>query len=360
MVLVVPILVMTSISAVLAGLLALADKYIASYGECNILINKDKQLTIEGGNTLLSYLIDERIFIPSACGGKGTCGYCKLKVLEGGGPLLPTEVPYLSRQDILHSVRLACQVKVKNNLELAIPEDLLAAQQFKTVVERIEDLTHDIKMFVFKLVEPTEINFKPGQYVQFCIPDTNEFRAYSVASPADRKESIELLVRLVPGGLCSTYMHEALEEGEQAYLTGPYGEFFLHEESQKDIVCVGGGCGMAPIKSIIDYLFKKGSQKNITYFFGARQKRDLFYLEELDRFEKEHQNFKFIPALSEPLPEDNWTGEVGLITQVMQKHLKHSKNQEAYLCGPAPMIDAAIGVLTSKGVNVNEIYYDKF
>jgi len=357
---IVPVLVMSSISAALAALLAFADKYIANYGECNILINKDKKIVIEGGNTLLSYLIDNKIFMPSACGGKGTCGYCKLKVLEGGGPVLPTETPYLSKQDVLHLVRLACQVKVKNDIELAIPDDLLTAQQFKATIEKIEDLTYDIKSFVFKLIEPGEIKFKPGQYVQFCIPDTTEFRAYSVASQPSITDKVELMIRLVPGGLCSTYMHEILEENDEVYLTGPYGEFFLREDSEKDMICVGGGCGMAPIKSIICHLLEKGSGRNITYFFGARQKRDLFYTEELERFEREHANFKFIPALSEPVPQDEWTGEVGLITQVMQKYLKHDKNQEAYLCGPPPMIDASIGILTSKGIHVDRIYYDKF
>jgi len=357
---IVPVIVMSSISALLAAFLALADKYIVDYGECKIIINKEKELVIDGGNSLLSYLIDNKIYMPSACGGKGTCGYCKLKVLEGGGPVLPTETPYLSKQDIQLSVRLACQVKVKNDIELAIPDDLLAAQQFKATIETIEDLTHDTKRFVFKLEEPNEIKFKPGQYVQFCIPGTTEFRAYSIASPPSITDKVELMVRLVPGGLCSTYMHELLEEGEDAHLTGPYGEFFLQEDSEKDIIGVAGGCGMAPIKSIVNHLLEKGSKRKITYFFGARGKRDLFYTEELRVFEKEYPNFKYIPALSESSSEDNWTGEVGLITEVMQKHLKHDKNQEAYLCGPPPMIDAANGVLTSKGVNINEIYYDKF
>lgn len=360
MVFLTPILVMASISALLAAVLAVADKYIASYGECKIIINKSKELKVDGGSPLLSYLVDNKIFIPSACGGKGTCGYCKLKVLEGGGPVLPTEIPYLSRQDILHSVRLACQVKVKKDVELAIPEDLLSAQQFSAVIEKVVDLTHDTKRYVFKLEEPNRIEFRAGQYVQFCIPDTTEFRAYSIASKPSDSGVVELMVRLVPGGLCSTFMHESLEEGDEIKLTGPYGEFFLHEESSKDIICVGGGCGMAPIKSIITHLLGNGSKRKITYFFGARQKKDLFYTEELIKFDREHENFNFIPALSEPIPEDQWAGEVGLITTVMQKHLKYSKNQEAYLCGPPPMIDAAIGVLTSKGLNINEIYYDKF
>lgn len=355
-----PIFVMTGISAALAGLLAFADKYIADYGECKIVINKDREITVEGGNTLLSYLADNKIFIPSACGGKGTCGYCKLKVLEGGGPLLPTETPYLTKQDILHFVRLACQVKIKRDVRLTIPEDLLAAEQFKTVIEKIEGLTHDIKRFVFKLAEPDKIKFKPGQYVQFCIPETSEVRAYSIASHPGVTDRVELMVRLVPGGLCSFYMHEALEEGDEAYITGPYGEFFLREGSEKDIICVGGGCGMAPIKSIISHLFETNSNRKITYFFGARQKKDLFYFEELKNFEKKHNNFKFIPALSEPAAKDEWAGEVGFITEVMQKHLKHSKNQEGYLCGPPPMIDAALKVLTSKGIEMSDIYYDKF
>ncbi len=356
----VPVLVMVLISSALAALLAFADKFIASYGECKIVINKDKELVVDGGTPLLSYLIDNEIFMPSACGGKGTCGYCKLRVLEGGGPVLPTETPYLTKQDILHSVRLACQVKVKRDIELVIPEDLLAAERFKAVVERVEDMTHDTKRYIFKLEDPKEIYFKAGQYIQFCIPDTNEFRAYSLASHPGITDKVELMVRLVPGGLCSQYMHESLEEGDEIYITGPYGEFYLHEESEKEIICVGGGCGMAPIKSIVNHLLEKGSKRKITYFFGARQKRDLFYTKELESFEKKYANFKFIPALSEPVPEDNWSGETGFITQVMHKYLKYNKNQEAYLCGPPPMIDAAIGVLVSKGINANEIYYDKF
>lgn len=360
MVFLIPVITMVSLSAALAAFLAFADKYIVNYGECKIIINKDSELTVDGGNSLLTYLVDNKIYMPSACGGKGTCGYCKLKVLEGGGPVLPTETPYLSKQDILHSVRLACQVKVKNNLELAIPEDLLAAQQFKTVIEKIDDLTHDTKRIVFKLIEPKKLEFKAGQYIQFCIPDTTEFRAYSIASRPSITDRVELMIRLVPGGLCSTFIHESLEEGDEVYVTGPYGEFFLHEESNRDIICVGGGCGMAPINSIINHLFEKGAKRKITYFFGARQKKDLFLTEQLREYEKKYENFTYIPALSEPTTEDNWSGEVGFITQVMQKHLKYDKNREAYLCGPPPMIDAAISVLASKGVSTNEIYYDKF
>lgn len=355
-----PVIVMCGISSILAALLAVADKYIASYGECKIIINKDKELVIDGGDSLLSYLVEDKIFMPSACGGKGTCGYCKLKVLEGGGVVLPTELPFLTRDDKDQSVRLACQVKVKNDVELAIPADLLAAQKFRTVVETVEEMTHDIKRIVFRLEEPNIVEFKAGQYVQFCIPDTDEFRAYSIASQPSITDRIELMIRLVPGGLCSGYIHESLEEDDEIFLTGPYGDFFLQEDSTKDIICAAGGCGMAPIKSILHQLCESGSTRKATYFFGARTKKDLFYTEELRELEKQFPNFKYIPALSEPLPEDDWDGEVGLITEVMQKHMKHDENQEAYLCGPPPMIAAANKVLTSKGISLNNIYYDEF
>ncbi len=356
----IPILVMCSIASGLAVLLAVADKYIASYGECKLIINKDTEITVEGGDTLLSYLIDNEIYMPSACGGKGTCGYCKLKVLEGGGTVLPTETPFLTKHDIAQAVRLACQVKVKKDVELGIPDDLLAAQQFKTVIEIIEDLTHDIKRIVFKLIDPEKIEFKAGQYVQFCIPETTEYRAYSVASQPSIADRIELMIRHIPGGLCSGYVHECLEEGDEIFLTGAYGDFYLREESTKDIICVAGGCGMAPIRSIVKHLHEKGSTRKITYFFGARQKRDLFCTEELRAIEKEFPNFKYIPALSEPISEDDWDGEVGLITATMQKHMKHDENQEAYLCGPPPMLEAAVKVLTAKGVSKSDIYYDEF
>lgn len=354
------ILILNAILIVIAMLLIVAEKFLVTYGECKITINKEKILAVQGGETLLNYFSQNRIFIPSACGGKATCGYCKVEVLSGGGNILPTEEVFINRQERLKGTRLACQVKVKNDIEVLISPDLLEAQEYNVTVMKIEDLTHDIKYALLKLDDPASIKFKPGQYVQFKIPETDEFRAYSIASEPSQDSIVELIVRLVPKGMCSTYIHEVLDINDKIRLTGPFGDFYLREDSDSDIICIGGGCGMAPIRSIIGYLAEKGMPRKLYYFFGARTKRDLFFTDELKKLEEKFPNFKYIPALSEPSPKDKWEGEVGFVTQVAEKYLDDKREKEAYLCGPPPMIDAAIKVLTKKGISEQNIHYDKF
>ncbi len=354
------ILIMNAILVVIAILLVVAEKFLVTYGECKITINKEKILTVNGGDNLLSYFAQNKIFIPSACGGKATCSYCKIEVLSGGGHILPTEEVFIPRKDRLRGARLACQVKVKNDIEVLISPELLQTQEFKATVTKITDLTSDIKFVVLKLDEPTTINFKAGQYVQFKIPETDEFRAYSIASAPSQNNALDLTVRLVPGGLCSTYIHEALDINDQIALTGAFGDFYLREDSTRSIICIGGGCGMAPIRSILRHLEEKGMPRKVMYFFGARSKKDLFFSAELFATAKKFPNFKYIPALSEPKPQDSWEGEVGLITQVVERIMPENGDTEAYLCGPPPMIDASIKVLTQKGVKEIYIYYDKF
>ncbi|MFA4843241.1 MAG: FAD-binding oxidoreductase [Candidatus Omnitrophota bacterium] len=356
----IPVLIMNAILVVIAILLVVAEKYLVTYGECKITINKEKILTINGGSSLLSCFAENKIFIPSACGGKATCGYCKIEVLSGGGHILPTEEVFISRQDRLKGVRLACQVKVKNDLEVLISPDLLNAQEIKVTVVKITDLTSDIKHVFLRVDEPASVKFKPGQYMQFKIPEMDEFRAYSVASPPSQETIMELIVRLVPGGLCSTYIHEALDINDQITLTGPFGDFYLRDESPRNIICIGGGCGMAPIRSILHHLKEKGMSRKVMYFFGARSKKDLFFTEELFSLSRQFPNFRYVPALSEPRPQDAWKGETGLITQVVERIMPEGGYTEAYLCGPPPMIDASIQVLRQKGVEEIYIYYDKF
>lgn len=351
---------MNVILVVIAIILVVAERYLVTYGECKVTINKEKILTVIGGGTLLNYFAENKIFIPSACGGKATCGYCKIEVLSGGGHILPTEEVFIPRQDRLRGVRLACQVKVKNDIDLLISPDLLQAQELKVTVFKIEEMTYDIKLVVLRVDDPPSIKFKPGQYVQFKVPETDEFRAYSIASSPLQHNIIELVVRLIPGGLCSGYIHEVLDVYDQITLTGPFGDFYLREDSHRDIICIGGGCGMAPIRSILLHLKAKNMPRKVMYFFGARSKKDLFFTEELLALERQFPSFKYIPALSEPKPQDNWTGETGLITQVVERIMPEGSNQEGYLCGPPPMIDAAIRVLTKKGVQEMYIYYDKF
>lgn len=357
-----PILVMNLILIIITVLLAIADYYLISYGECKIVINKEKTMTIEGGRSLLDYFVENKIFIPSACGGKATCGHCKIKVLSGAGTILPTEEVYISPPERLSGIRLACQVKVRTDIEIYLPEHLFEAKEYTARAENIDHVTHDIKHVILNLLEPDAIKFKPGQYIQLKIPGTEEFRAYSVASAPSQNNKIELVVRLVPGGLCSTYVHRALDTGDKVTITGPFGDFFIKEESTKDILCIGGGCGMAPIRSIILHLAEEGMKRRTTFFFGARTKRDLFFTEELRSLEKKFPEFKYIPALSEPSATDRWDGDVGLITQVLEKYIEQLKRDgfEAYLCGPPPMIDAAIKVLAKHRVGQEDILYDKF
>lgn len=353
-------LVVNGIMVFLAVLLLIAENFLVAHQECNISINGQKNITVSGGNSLLSYLQENKLFIPSACGGKATCGFCKVKVLSGGGSILPTEDVYISKTERLEGTRLACQVKVSENLDILIPEHLLGAEEFEATAGTVLSLTHDIKLIEIKILGDKEINFKPGQYMQFKIPGTDEFRAYSIASSTSEKHKIELIVRQVSHGLCSTYIHKVLEPRDKITFTGPFGDFYLQEDSRKEIVAIAGGCGMAPIRSILYHLSQKGMPRKFTYFFGARSKKDLFLTEELRALEKEFKNFKYLPALSEPNPSDRWDGEVGLITEIVEKHVDSKSEKEAYLCGPPPMIDAAIKVLQKKGLKEGDIFYDKF
>ena len=354
------LLVINVMVLVIALILLLAEKFLVTYGECPITINGERKLKVLGGDNLLAYLNRHKVFIPSACGGKATCGFCKVKVLSGAGKILPTEEVYIAKQEKEQGIRLACQVKVKRDLEIYIPEYLLKVEEFESEVSDIHDLTHDIKYIRLNILNSKVIEFKPGQYIQFKIPGTDEYRAYSIASPPIRRDQIELIIRLVPGGLCSTYVHKVLANGDNVTFTGPFGDFYLNEESTKDIVAIGGGCGMAPIRSILYYLAMKDMSRKFLYFFGARAKRDLFFTEELEKLEKKIPNFKYIPALSEPKPTDKWEGEIGLITHVVEKYITKDGEKEAYLCGPPPMIDAALKILPNKGIEQENIYYDKF
>jgi Na+-transporting NADH:ubiquinone oxidoreductase subunit F len=230
--LVISLLIISGISAFLALLIEMADSFIANYGECHLLINQKKDLTVKGGSPLLFTLQEEDIFIPSACGGKGTCAYCKVKVLQGGGPVLPTETPYLSEAEIKDGVRLSCQVKVRNDLVLEIPEKLLLIQEYKTRVERINDLTPNIKGIILEIFHPDDgIFFKPGQYIQLEIPKYKrsqgpEYRAFSIASSPRENKKIELYIGLVEKGVVSPYVHEYLKQGDELVIRGPFGDFY--------------------------------------------------------------------------------------------------------------------------------------
>ena len=347
----------------LAALLTVAELLLVNYGECQIDINAgERVLEVEGGQTLLSALYENSVFIPSACGGKGSCGHCKITVLSGGGPVLPTETPYLTRTEVRTGTRLACQVKVRENVVARIPEELLNVKQFAAVVSSSRAVTHDIKEITFALGEPAEIEQRPGQYVQIEAPsaDGPVFRAYSISSPAYESGKVELNVRLVPDGIGSTYLH-GLEEGDPVTFTGPYGEFRLNESPDVEIVCVGGGCGMAPMKNIIYSLYDRWPERSCWLFFGCRGPGDVFYLDEFRQLAKAHPNLKVVYALSDPMPPgETWDGETGFVHLSVDKFLGQDIKRQAFLCGPPPMIDAVTEVLRNKGLGPADIFYDKF
>ena len=355
--------VLTGIFVLLTIILLIAEKYLADYGQCTISINEGSTIfERKGGTTLLSALYDNKIFIPSACGGKGSCGFCKVTIDKGGGPVLPTETSFLTRKERKTGVRLACQVKIKQDLAIRISEELLNVKEFKAKVSLIKKLTSDIKEVNFTLIEPDEIDQRPGQYIQiFAIgPEGPVFRAYSISSPSYEKKKVQLVVRLIPGGIASTYIHN-LKEGDEVIFTGPFGEFRLSEDPNTAIVCVGGGAGMAPISNIIHSVYAKSPDRKCYLFFGCRTTKDIFYLDEFSKIAEEHPNLKVIYALSDPLTdEEKWNGETGFIHLSVDKYLESSVKCQAFLCGPPPMIEAVIEVLESKGLKESDIFYDKF
>ncbi|MDX9827299.1 MAG: 2Fe-2S iron-sulfur cluster binding domain-containing protein [Spirochaetia bacterium] len=364
-------LAVAGVSTILAFIIALLDKLLNNYGDLDVSINGGKKkLTVKGGSPLLGTLAAEGIFVPSACGGRGSCGACKCKVLTDVGPHLPTELPYLLPKEIEENIRLACQIKVRQNLEIELPEELFSIKKFKAKVEILKDLTYDIKELYLAL-EDQEIEFQAGQYVQLVVPAYGDIpestqRAYSMSSRPSDKKHVELLIRLVPGGIATTWVHKHLKQGDTVEVVGPFGEFHIHD-TPATMICVAGGSGMAPLKSMINHMHETGEfpEKEIWYFFGARTQKDMFYLDEMAKLAASWPRFHFIPALSEqPTPEENWQGEVGLITDVLDRYLQgkidKAKGFEGYLCGSPGMINACINVMRKNAMPEEKIYFDKF
>lgn len=348
---------------VMAGLLIVAERFLLNYGICEISVNAGEEvLEVEGGQSLLDALNANEIYIPSACGGQGTCGYCKVTVLGGGGEVLPTELPMLDRTERRSGVRLACQVKVREAMEIRIPEDILNVQLFQARVEHTRQLTPDIKEIRLALEEPAEITQRPGQYVQIQAPSPEGpvWRAYSISSPVSETRAVELVVRLVPGGFGSTYLHN-LQVGDPVTFTGPFGEFELEEDPETDIVCVAGGCGMAPVKDIVETVAERWPGRETWLFFGCRTGEDAFYRERFKALQEQFPGLHVVYALSEPGPEDaDWDGETGFIHLSVDKHLDRGGQRQAFLCGPPPMIEAVTRVLHGKGLADKDIFYDEF
>jgi Na+-transporting NADH:ubiquinone oxidoreductase subunit F len=356
-----------AVSAVAAGLtliLVLCEGFILNYGPCELTLNGSRKETVQGGKSLLSCLQEKKIFIPSACGGRGTCGVCKVKVLDGAGPLLPTETPLLTKSEQESGIRLSCQVKVRGPLALEIPEELFRVRQFQARCSRIEDLTADMKRFTFELTEPDTIHFTAGQYVQLRCPPykgsrEEVSRAYSIASNPQENRRIDLIIRRVPKGICTTWCFEYLHEGDAVSFTGPFGDFYLRDTETPKIF-VAGGSGIAPFVSILWQMKNSGDKRQVVFFFGANRTEDICLLDEMKSFEKDLANFRFVPVVFKPAPESRWDGETGLVTEAVQRTFARLDGWEGYLCGGPGMIDAAVRLLTSLGIPNEKIYYDKF
>lgn len=355
------IIVVSCITAVLAALLTISSRTIGNYGEVVLTINDDKEYVVKGGSSLLDTLRSERIFIPSACGGKGSCGYCKVKVIEGGGPVLATEKPLLTKEELGDSVRLSCQCKVKQNIKISIPEELFNVREYSAVVERTEQLTPTIKLLRFNFGDE-EISFKPGQYIQLKAPayEGNEeevYRAYSIASSVTDKHAVELLIGYT-GGIATTYVHHHLKEGDDVHVNGPYGDFYYHDDDGP-IILAGAGTGMAPIMSILQFMADNNINRKVVFFFGARTMKDLFLLDKIKGFEEKLNDFKFVPTLSREESEE-WHGEKGRVPAAIDKYIEKGENYSAYLCGSPAMIDSIVQALLLKDIPSEKIYYDKF
>jgi Na+-transporting NADH:ubiquinone oxidoreductase subunit F len=378
-----------------------------SEGEVLILINDDKEKspTVPAGGTLLASLAGSQIFLPSACGGGGTCAMCKCQVFEGGGDILPTETTHISRAQADDHWRLACQVKVKENMKIKVPDEVFGVQKFNCTVRSNDNVATFIKEFLVDLDEGKTLKFQAGGYIQIDIPayegikyrdfdvdpkyhaDWDKFnvwryvannpepcfRAYSMANHPAEGNQIMLNVRIatpppgdndIPPGIASSYVWSR-KPGDKVVISGPFGEFFLKKRSKREIVFIGGGAGMAPMRSHIFNLFHtRKTRRKVSFWYGARSKQEMFYDEHFRDIEKDFPNFTYHVGLSSPLPEDNWTGKVGFIHQVVHDHYLADHPDPAeieyYLCGPPLMLSAVQKMLYDLGVERDMIAFDEF
>ncbi len=395
--------VFTGVIVLLVILLSAISSKLSPGGSVTIDVNDGKKnVTTEPGQSLLSALVGAHVFVPSACGGGGTCGMCKCKVTKGGGDILATELGFIKKPDRREGTRLACQVKLREDMEIEVPEEVLDVKKWECTVRSNDNVATFIKEFVVDLPPGENLDFQAGGYIQIDIPqyklgfnefdvegqyrgdwehfnffdlkaenDEECFRAYSMANHPAEGNCVMLNVRIatpprgmdVPPGIASSYIFN-LKQGDKVMVSGPYGEFFM-KDTDREIVFVGGGAGMAPMRShIFDLFHTRKTKRKVTFWYGARSKREIFYEEDFRAIEREFDNFKFHIALSEPQPEDDWTGYVGFIHQVLlDNYLDHHEDPtevEYYLCGPPMMLSAVNKMLYDLGVEEEMIAFDEF
>ena len=410
----IPYIILTSVIVFLiavlipVAILIIVKKRLTPKGNVKISINDERELEVKPGNSLLQTLAEEQIFLPSACGGKGNCGMCKCQVLEGGGSILPTEKGFFSYKEQLDHWRLGCQVKVREDLKIHINPQIFGIKKWECTVVSNRNVATFIKEFVVKLPEGEHLDFLSGGYIQIDVPKCDvkysnievdeeyrkdwekfhmfdlvmhnpepQFRAYSMANHPAENNIIMLNVRIatppfdkknggfmkVNPGVCSSYIY-SLKPGDKVTISGPYGEFHI-KDTQKEIIFIGGGAGMAPMRShILDLFLTKHTQRKASFWYGGRSLRELFYIDDFKKIEAENPNFKFNIALSSPLAEDNWNGYVGNIHEVLfENYLKNHPEPEEieyYLCGPPMMTQAVLTMLDNLGVPKENILFDDF
>ena len=397
----------TFFSAIVVSLvliILLARSRLVASGNITIRINGEKEISAPVGGKLLATLANADLFVPSACGGGGTCAQCRVKILRGGGSLLPTEASHISRREACQGDRLSCQVAVKQDMDIEVPEEVFGVKKWQCTVESNENVATFIKNLVLRLPAGEEVNFRAGGYIQIeCPPhqvqykdfeiaerfraDWDRFnlwqyrsassqavtRAYSMANYPDEKGVIMLNVRIaspppgagkdIPPGIMSSYIY-SLKPGDKVTISGPFGEFFA-KDTNNEMVFIGGGAGMAPMRShIFDQLKRLRSDRKISFWYGARSTREMFFVEDFDGLQAANENFAWYVALSDPQPEDNWQGYTGFIHEVLyENYLKDHpapEDCEYYICGPPVMNAAVINMLQGLGVEDENILLDDF
>ncbi len=394
----------TGVVLVLVALIEAAKSQLVASGNVKIDVNEQKTLSTPAGGKLLGALADNDIFVSSACGGGGTCAQCIVKVFDGGGDILPTERNHINNKQAREGYRLSCQVAVKQDMTIEVPEEALETKKWECTVRSNNNVATFIKELVLELPPDEAVNFKSGGFIQIEVPPHEVdysnfevaerfredwdnyhlwnlkskvtepvFRAYSMANYPGEKGIIMLNVRIAtppprapegtPPGKVSSYIFN-LKPGDKCTISGPYGEFFI-KETDAEMVYIGGGAGMAPLRSHIFELFKNlKTGRKVSYWYGGRSSRELFYVDEFEAIEKDFPNFKLNIALSDPLPEDNWTGYKGFIHQVLlDEYLKKHpapEDIEYYICGPPLMLQAVLKMLDDLGVQPENIAFDDF
>ncbi|MEM7747925.1 MAG: NADH:ubiquinone reductase (Na(+)-transporting) subunit F [Pseudomonadota bacterium] len=397
------VLLFTLIVLSLVMVILFARNALVSTGDVNITINGEKTIAVPAGGKLLQTLAAEKLFVPSACGGGGTCAQCRVRILSGGGSILPTELSHITKREANHGDRLSCQVAVKQDMEVEVPEEVFGVKKWECTVRSNDNVATFIKELVLELPEGEHVDFRAGGYIQIEAPphkldytdfevddeyreDWDKFnlwqynstvsepieRAYSMANYPEEKGIIMLNVRVaspppgstgIPAGQMSSYIFD-LKPGDKVTISGPFGEFFARD-TKKEMIFVGGGAGMAPMRShIFDQLRRIKTDRKITFWYGARSKREMFYVEDFDGLDGTNDNFEWHVALSDALPEDDWDGYTGFIHNVLyEQYLKDHpapEDCEYYLCGPPIMNQSVINMLVDLGVDREDIMLDDF